>query len=662
MITIHELPALRLLVYVTGGISFFYLTGFPTSGTDLLWIILLFVVSLIVNLVKLSFSTRFLYGFLQAISWFLLPGILMSLNNPSLQPHHVNQNSGITGKEIRLSGECITEPRTKKSSRIVLNCEYIYTANEQWKRVTGKVILNVMDTAQAAHIGPGSRLIVKTRLSIPGLPQNPLEFDYNEYLKKQNILLTGMVQKGALTISAPHKSIYYYSYQVRKFVIHRIKHLIGNSEEADLAAGLLVGYRDKIDPATEENFINTGAVHLLAVSGMHVVLIYQNILLLLGFINHKKLISNKIIKITGLLLIWAFAFLAGLAPSVIRATIMLSLLISSDLLKKYAHPLNILFAGALLMLLYEPMVLFDVGFQLSFSAVLGIITLNKSILLKLHHLPFVPQLIKELITVTLAAQIGTLPLILSYFHQFPVYFILSGIVAVFLSDLVIKIGCFLVLGSLIFMKGAIVVAFIWKFLLKCLLISIQYMANLPGVLIEKIYFNNWMFAISLFLLILLFITSFKKLRWYPHFFVAGMLLLLMIDFRHFILYKNTDLLQLYSSRQGRIIEVQKGFQNFLFIDSSITNAELKRVSLNSQIERCIQYSQIIKIPNEQNIFLHTTNYSATSISDGGVKGIQQFNSEGRVFLSIMDEDKLLANHQTNFLEIKNPALSRVSVK
>ncbi len=291
----------------------------------------------------------------------------------------------------------------------------------------GQLLLYLPPTPKATQLAVGDRLLVHAAISpIPG-PRNPYAFDAAAYWATQSVYhrafvredsdwLPGMRAGGGLVRLAEQL-------RLRWLATFR-GHLAG--DELAVAAALVLGKRDLISSELQSAYADTGAVHVLAVSGLHVGIIAGMVLGLLSFLSDKKRWARWLRTLLALLAIWSFALLTGLGPSVQRAATMFSILIFAGLSKRRTDLFNSLAAAALLMLFMQPIQLFQLGFQLSFSAVAGIALFLKPIQGWLFFPRAWQRAIWSVLSVSLAAQLGTLPLSIYYFHQLPLYFLITG--------------------------------------------------------------------------------------------------------------------------------------------------------------------------------------------------------------------------------------------
>ncbi len=597
MITIHELPALRLLLSLVIGIICAPLIDIndPSLQVNLISVSVGMIATLF--LINLKFKLRYLSTIFQLLIGVLVTIVVITLTDPRNSPTHITAFSPIiNNSKIEVLAIC-SDPVSKKNSyQIPIDLIAIRPySDKEYNVATGKVVIYAKSLTKLPM--PGDKIKFSTILKDPDTQINPNAFDFGQYLKRQGIYKIGYVKSDDIEIIEPCRgfNIKNITLRMRDWLLERSCMLIGDNEIADVSAGLLFGYRDKIDEETNQQFINSGAVHLLAVSGMHVILIFTNIRSLLRRMRLHKLLSDNWVSIISILMIWIFSFLVGLAASIVRATIMLTLLIFGEIFKKQTNSLNIVCAGAVLMLIYDPMTLWDVGFQLSFAAVIGIIQLQKAVRECLPAIICRSKILTDLITVTFAAQLGTLPLILYYFHQFPIYFLITGIVAVVISDWIIKIGFVIILISLIYYPLAEYFSLAWYGATFALVKSIELINKLPFVLIERIYFDIPMALITSIMILIIIIHQnimFKRIR---SFLIAASILLLVLDFRS--IWKNQDVGRItqYHNKKYRMIEIQNGLNSIVIADEDISDKSITNSVLGNQVTNNIKESKIIRV-------------------------------------------------------------------
>ena len=293
----------------------------------------------------------------------------------------------------------------------------------------------------------GDVLWVHTRLMPPRNNRNPDEFDYARYLRHRGVCGTGYVAAGHWE-RISHRVERSWSQRAldqRESIVNTYRNLNFRGEELAVLSALTVGDKDDLSEDIVETYSVTGASHVLALSGMHIGFLYALFWFLFSPLWRRFRFLKPILLFVIVLLLWGFAFLTGLSPSVVRSVVMFSILALSCLQSEKPLSANTLVITAFCMLLYNPCWLFDVGFQLSFTAVASIMIFYAKLygLCPVSH-PFVRKL-WGLMSVSVAAQIGTAPLVLLYFGRFSTHFLVTNLWVIPLASLVMYAGVLLLL-------------------------------------------------------------------------------------------------------------------------------------------------------------------------------------------------------------------------
>jgi competence protein ComEC len=303
--------------------------------------------------------------------------------------------------------------------------------------VKGSLLLYFKKDSLPPALHYGSQILFTKTPEIIAHTGNPGAFNYAQYCAFKGIYHQVYLEQSTYTIAEktqinPVKKVLY---DTRKKMLDIIRKNVPGKKQAGLAEALLIGYKDELDKHLLQSYINTGVVHVIAVSGLHLGLIY-GVLVLLCMPLRKRWAqwATPVIMITG---IWLFTVLAGATPSVLRSAIMFSCLVISNLLTKRSSIYNSLAASAFLLLCYDPWLCWDIGFQLSYAAVLSIVLFMKPV----YHCVLLRNKYLDggwkLIAVTIAAQILTIPVSMYHFHQFPNLFLLTNLLAVPLSGIIL---------------------------------------------------------------------------------------------------------------------------------------------------------------------------------------------------------------------------------
>ena len=323
----------------------------------------------------------------------------------------------------------------------------ILNVNSQYS--TGKSLLNVALDSLQSPLMVDEIYSTKTEFKDLIKPLNPYQFNYKSYLSKSYIYHQIFINsKHLLLLSSNKHTIFGYADELRSLIVSKLELHDFKPNELAIIKALLLGQRQDITDTIYTSYTQAGAIHILAVSGLHVgiILILLNIVLKpLDYFKRGKHI--KLIFI--ILLLWSYAIIAGLSASVVRAVTMFTAVAIAMHLKRPIHVFNTLAISVFVLLLFKPMFIFDVGFQLSYLAVFAIVIFQP--MLENLWLPTfkIINFFWKIFTVTLAAQIGIIPISLYYFHQFPGLFFISNLVIIPCLGIILGLGILIIILALI---------------------------------------------------------------------------------------------------------------------------------------------------------------------------------------------------------------------
>jgi len=342
-----------------------------------------------------------------------------------------------------LHGEVISEPEVKnRNLTFVLEVKQL-KQDSQW--VHCRTLVKVTSPDTSSSIAFKDIVWMKGNLNKPSMAETPYDFNYARFLAYQNIHYTFYAKTKPIIRTDSSDFIFspkYYAIKSRQKLEALLVQKIAHKKAYALVTGLLVGKRSDLDKEDKQLFTISGTIHVLAVSGMHVVLIYQSICFIAMLLRIRQ--NGIIFNLMILLLIWFYIFITGLQASASRAAIMITLVLFAKLVQRDNQNTNSLMATACLMLLYNPYYLADAGFILSFLAVIGIV-ISSSLSLQENKNRISAYLFNASLIST-AAQTATFPYSIHLFHQFPVYFLLANLIVVPLTTVLL----FLSIALLIF--------------------------------------------------------------------------------------------------------------------------------------------------------------------------------------------------------------------
>ncbi|MCY1636200.1 ComEC/Rec2 family competence protein [Marinifilum sp. D737] len=376
---------------------------------------------------------------------------------------------------------------------------------------TANIILYFKKDSLVNQLNIGDRLLINSNVERVKNAGNPNEFDYSGYLKTRHILYSSYVNStNWLKLPIDHQmNIRVLAWKWRDQLLQIYRDNGITNESFDILAALTLGYKTSLDPEVRKAWADAGAMHVLAVSGLHVGIIYLVMSYLLSFLLKIKY-GRWIRTVLLLIILWLYALITGLSPSVMRAACMFSFIVVGEAMKRKGGVFNSLAASAFFLLLYNPYLIFTVGFQFSYLAVAGIVFLQP----QFDKLLFIrnPILNKlwQLTTVALAAQIATFPLTIYYFNQFPSYFLLSGYVVILMAGILIYLSALLLIFSQVEILSNIL-GWILQYLIKILNQIIVWIQELPGAVIHSLSFSSFQVVLLYALIIsLIFIVILRR--------------------------------------------------------------------------------------------------------------------------------------------------------
>jgi competence protein ComEC len=315
--------------------------------------------------------------------------------------------------------------------------------NKSIKRGLSGTLLLIMrtDSAHAQAVNYGDELLIPAKYNPIDPPFNPAEFNYQQYLAHQDIYMQAFVNpQDVLVVNrGAGNPVIAYALQLRQKLVRQFKQHLHSPEAIAVASTLILGYKAELDNDILQAYSKTGTIHVLSVSGAHVAIIFLMIGWLLGFMDRWK--HGRVFKaILTIAIIWYYALLTGLSPPVCRAAVMISMIIIGKTYNRRINSLNILGVSAFAILLSDPFLITDVGFQLSYLAVGGLIVFQPIVY---HWLEIENKWLDKLwlyCSASIAAQAITFPLSAYYFHQFPVCFLLSNLFILLPSFIIMCAG------------------------------------------------------------------------------------------------------------------------------------------------------------------------------------------------------------------------------
>lgn len=484
----HAFPFLRYVLLMIIGIFGYIQTDYFENF--IYWI---FSLGITAFGATIYFKNSTLRGFLGAIVFICFGWILTHFNTPIHDPNHFLNSAEFTHYQAVISSNAETKAKTYK---VEAQVKAIKTS-EGWQKTKGKVLL-YFNKNSSTRPNYGDVFLLKGMPREIEEPKNPFEFDYRRFMQFRGIYAHHFLYENDFVKTGyqPQNQILRFAFAANRYADSLFVKNIGTEQEYAIATAVVIGTRDYIDNDLLNAYSAAGAVHVLSVSGMHVAILFVVLQFLFKKIKNLKN-GNLIFAAIVISLLWIYAIFTGLSSTVLRATVMFTIVQIAEVITRKGNIYNTLSVSAFILLCYNPYWVLDVGFQLSYLAIVGIVYLHPY--LKTLITPTNPILknIWEISCVSFSAQLATFPLGVYYFHQFPSYFLLANPFVFWISELILPFGLFMLLFSWFPFVPQVV-----GFLLKWILWSL----NKIIFLVESIPFSTIKgFSISIFELFCIYI-------------------------------------------------------------------------------------------------------------------------------------------------------------
>ena len=500
------------------------------------------------------------FGIVTYACFFFLGAVTYQINLPEFQKYDYYQTDSIGIKEniLQLKVKEVLKSDTYNSKYIA---EIIAINNNYFN---GKILLNIKRDSFEKILNIDDLLLISSKIKKIYAPLNPHQFDFSMYMKSLGIhnQIHSSYQR-ILNQSKGKFTLRGQASKIRNHLIKKLKESALTPNEVAIVQALILGQKKDINKQLYTDYAAAGAIHILAVSGLHVGIIYFILIVLLRPLKHLfkyELVISIIIVIS----LWGFAFLTGLSPSVIRAVTMFSFFAFAKAINRDTNTINTLFLSYFTLLIINPLWLFYTGFQLSYLAVLSILWL-----LPLFNKVYCPEnyfarKIWDIFTVTLAAQTGVFPLSIYYFHQFPGLFFMTNLIILPFLGILLGGGIILIILSL-FNILPDWFSLSYNFLIKFMNSCIHVIANQKLFLFQNITFSLYKVFASYLLIISIILFWNYQNRKNTLFFAVGLSILFSVSIfdnysnsknelivfhknrQSIIGYKNNSILNLYTS-------------------------------------------------------------------------------------------------------------------
>ncbi len=619
MILWQKIPIIKLLIPIIFGIIFYQkiqFVGITVLGG--LLIVMFFIYFLI------PYKKHSMYILINNLILFTIGFSLSYINDEKKLINFIGNN--VLLEKQNIIGEVYQIDVKNEYSKIFINVEYS-GENDTLNEGTGKIMCSIKTNPDLKNLEIGDKILFNAKINETTHSKNPLSFDYAVYLSRSNIYYQTFLTSYKVIEKSRRNTLNYYATSARDFFVEIIHQRIINPKVAGVTSALLLGYKNDLDNETKKDYAETGSVHILAVSGMHVMIFYIGIEYLLGLIPIRSKKWDFIKVIITNCIIWFYVFITGMPGSVLRAGLMFSIASFGKLISRKGDIYNSILTSILLLLIYNPNLIYDVGFQLSYMAVFGIIYFSARIEGIFHSTNKIVSRLWKVTALSLAAQITTLPLALYYFHQFPTYFLLAGMIAVPISEVAMYIG----MGLFIFEKIPFVnhvndlLAVILSYSIQIMNKTLEFIARLPFHAIKGFWINSWDIFIIYIAIVLLVVSLKSKKLFYLN--VALSLILIVVIQNSFRIYSNHESKSItfyQTKKKTLLIDIIDNLQRTTFKNTALDENQENMAALNFRYFKSSNNEKIyyldsltknfennaqINIDNKNILFINNNNFT-----------------------------------------------------
>ena len=547
---IKNLPIiLKIILPYTFGVIISFHSSIPNNNSLIISILLILLLLLFIP-ARSEYTKKYAFSF-TFLNFFLVLGLFNgNLNNSTLKNNYFKN-----GKSNHYLVKVLQTPQIKNNSikiiAKVLQCED--------QKTSGQALLYIEKTERSKQLTYGDELSITGAFKPITQNGNPHEFDYKRFLRIHDIHHQTYLKDEYWTFYKSTFSFFKLLLDLRLYLDSVIEKSLLAEKNKTIAKALLLGEKDKLDKDTLRSYSSAGAMHVLAVSGLHVGIIMLILQFVFKPIKHGKfgLIAYSILILSGL---WGYAIITGFTPSVVRAAIMFSFVAIGKELQRDSSSYQSLLVAAFIILILDPLSLFKVGFQLSFLAVLGIVVIQPELYRLFYFKYKILDYIWKITSVSIAAQLATFPLGLYYFHQFPNLFLISNLVVIPLAGLILTLGFIFFIFHFVH-PVKIILEQLLNLTFSSLNYCVETIEKIPNSIVWGISIS-WVETITLYVIIIFSILFFlgKKSIFLIYNLSFLVLFLILLNYKNYNTSNSHELI-VYNVKKGFGMDIFQGSKN-----------------------------------------------------------------------------------------------------
>lgn len=520
---------------------------------------------------------------------------------------------------VKISNEPKAKNGTIKFTAIV---QEIVSGGKQFA-VSGNLLISIKDSL-AGDLSYGDELIIPPAYRVTGPPLNPAEFNYKKYLSNQNIYYQEYLFPGQYHLLRRNTGnpLIAFSLRQRQYLVEKFRANMHDPGAVAVASTLILGYKADLSNDVLQAYSKTGTIHVLSVSGAHVALLFIMLEFLLGFLNRFR--YGRTIKASLIItIIWYYSMITGFSPAVCRAAVMISMVIIGKTFSRNINTLNILAVSAFFLLLYDPLFIVDVGFQLSYLAVFGLVVLQPIVYKWFDFTDTWGDKLWGLCSISIAAQVITFPLSAFYFHQFPVYFLVSNLFIVIPVAVIMYTGfAYMILGAVPFLGG--ILGFVLEKSILVMDKGLALIEHAPFATVTRVWITPLEYSLLYVIVFALFYYMYDRKVWLLKLTLISMLILsVSISLRRWN-NLSTNEITFLALRKHTGIVFKKGNTAVILTDLTDTD-KVYRYSVQPYLDSCQVEARKILGPGSDTMTKYLVKKSSYIQFDG--KTILIFNKQ-----------------------------------
>ncbi|MDG1717751.1 MAG: ComEC/Rec2 family competence protein [Saprospiraceae bacterium] len=531
-------------------------------------------------------------GTLLILVTFLLGYTRYSSLHPNMDWTHYSHSLDDT--RMYMSAKILTIPKKTTRYSCFIQINAIGSSIDSMNNVTGKITAYFkLEDSIASTYSPGDEILFNGYVIALRHSRNPNTFDFNDYLKTKHIfhrvdIAPELHSSTSKNLANPIERL---ANKIRSHALKTFDKYLDNNDHRSLTAAMVLGFRNTINPELYASYTKSGAVHVLAVSGLHVGILCQ---IILFFLNKLFKSSNrdKLIKLSLLAFSTStYIIITGGSAAVMRASVMIIIYYVGKYWADRVDSYNVLSMTAFFLMIYDPYMIFQASFQFSFLALLSILYFYKPIYEWLfNHIEINSRLINymwQMIALSMSAQILVAPLTIYYFHKFPTYFWLSGIVAVPAAYCVLVLGILMIIIEYILPFANEIIEILLTSIFEVFIYSIQTIEHLPLATID----NLWLYIHELLLLYIslcLFLAARHALK--ANYILASLTVFMIFTLSRYHNINESETqaaVTIYDNYKGHIIDFYDGRTCYSICSEQLAEKTVEFITSNNRVNRKI---------------------------------------------------------------------------